>query len=145
MIEYRFTGSPNIGLQRTSACGLAAEAGSLCAQGQRLRNKRGLPGRETRRSARVSAWRFSSSSESAAVAQGMFRDPARSGQRRESRPQRPAVRQRPCRSFPQSFQKSGPVAVVGQRSSGRAWLGRSLVILGHNIALQRTRACGLQA
>jgi hypothetical protein len=74
--------APNIGLQRTAPCGLAAEAGSLCPQGQRLRNVRRLPGRETLRSARVSAWRVSSSGQSAAVAQGMFRAPARGGRQR---------------------------------------------------------------
>jgi hypothetical protein len=45
--------APNISLQRTAPCGLAAELRSLCAQGQRLRKARGLPGRETRHSARV--------------------------------------------------------------------------------------------
>jgi hypothetical protein len=133
---------PNMSLQRTAPCGLAAELRSLCAQGQRLRNLRGLPGRETWRSAPVSAERVSPSSQSAVVAQGMFRGPARSGQRRGSRAQWPAVRQRPCRSFRRSFQSSKPVAVVGQRSAGRSQLRRPLSIAGHNIALQRTRACG---
>jgi hypothetical protein len=135
---------PNIGLQRTAPCGLAAEAGSLCPQGRRLRKVRGLPGRETRHPAQVSAGRVSSSGESA-VAQGMFRGPARGGQRRGIWAQRRVLRQRPCRSFPQPFQPSGPVAVVGPRSAGRSWLGRSLSVAGHNIALQRTRAYGLPA
>jgi hypothetical protein len=68
----------NISLQRTAIRRLAAaELGSLCAQGQRLRNVRGLPGRETRRSARVSVGRVSSSSQSVAVPQGVFRHPGK--------------------------------------------------------------------
>jgi hypothetical protein len=49
----------------------------LCAQGQRLRNVRGLPGRETRRSTQVSVGRVSSSSQSVAVPQGVFRHPGK--------------------------------------------------------------------
>jgi hypothetical protein len=105
----------NISLQRTAPCGLAAELKSLCAQVMRLRNLRGLPDRETRRSARVASRRVSSSSEPAATAQGMFCGPARGGQQRGSRAHRRGFVRRPCRFLPQSFPSSGPVAVVGQR------------------------------
>jgi hypothetical protein len=78
----------------TSCCsglrpaGLPLNSGRYAPGAWRLRKVRGLPGRETRRSVRVAAGRGISSGESATVAQGMFRDPARGGQQRGSRAHR---------------------------------------------------------